>query len=239
MNIVIVGTAFPLRGGIAHFNALLSEALSARHAVRTITFKRQYPSFLFPGKTQEDSGEEPKAGPAPQLVDSINPLNWIDVGKMIRQEAPDLVIFKFWIPFFGPCFGTIARIAKRRTETKVLFICDNVIPHEHRPGDRVFTRFAFRGADYFIVQSNAVERDLKSFWPGAVYRNVPHPVYDIFGPSIGKHHARARLQIRRSNVILFFGYIRAYKGLTMLLEAMAKLGDEHDVLLMVVGEFYE
>jgi glycosyltransferase involved in cell wall biosynthesis len=239
MKILILGTAYPLRGGIAHYNALLASALAVRHTVEVITFRRQYPTLLFPGKTQQETGDIPIAEPAPRLVDSINPLNWIAVGRRIRRQKFDLIIFKFWMPFFGPCFGTIAKVARRGTDTKVLFICDNVIPHEHRPGDRAFTRYAFRQADCFIVQSGAVERDLKSFWPGAVYRNVPHPVYDIFGLPIGKQQARSRLEIRMPHVILFFGYIRAYKGLAVLLEAMAKLGDEQDVLLLVVGEFYE
>ena len=239
MNIVIIGTAFPLRGGIAHYNALLAEALSVRHSVRTITFKRQYPSFLFPGKTQEESGDEPKVGPAPQLVDSINPMNWIRVGKQIRREAPDLLIFKYWLPFFGPCFGTIARWARKNKKTRIFFICDNVIPHEHRPGDRAFTRYAFGAVDGFIVQSGAVEKDLSQFWPGARFKNVPHPVYNIFGESLPKEVARKQLNIEKKNILLFFGYVRKYKGLNVLLDAMPQILEKIDLTLMVVGEFYD
>jgi glycosyltransferase involved in cell wall biosynthesis len=239
MKILIVGTAYPLRGGIAHYNALLASALAQRHTVDVITFSRQYPSLLFPGKTQQETGDIPDARPAPTLVDSINPFNWIAVGRRIRRQRYDLLIFKFWIPFFGPCFGTIAKIAKKGTRTKVLFVCDNVIPHEHRPGDRAFTRYAFRQVDYFIVQSGAVEDDLKRFWPHAVYRKVPHPVYNIFGAPIRKEEARVRLQLTASHVVLFFGYIRAYKGLAVLLEAIAKLGDAQDIRLVIAGEFYD
>lgn len=240
MKIIIVSTAFPLRGGIAHYNALLAESLSAHgHEVQTVTFKRQYPSFLFPGKTQEESGEGIRATPAPQLVDSINPLNWIAVGRKLRQQKPDLLIFKYWLPFFGPCFGTIARVAKRGTGTKVLFICDNVIPHEHRPFDAAFTRYVFRAVDYFIVQSRTVERQLKEFWPGAAYRLAPHPVYNIFGSPVDKQEARRALGIRASRVLLFFGYVRAYKGLQVLIRAVAALPREMDLHLMVVGEFYD
>jgi glycosyltransferase involved in cell wall biosynthesis len=244
MKIVIVGTAYPLRGGIAHFNALLAEHLSKRHTVETITFKRQYPRMFFPGKTQDETGGASHAKPAPQLIDSINPFNWIRVAGMIREKKPDLLIFKYWLPFFGPCFGTIAKFAKRGTATKVLFVCDNVIPHERRPGDGVFTRYAFRHADYFIVQSEAVERDLLQLNPRAVYRKIPHPVYEIFGESIPKGEARKLLGIDAENVMLFFGYVRPYKGLMVLLEAMKELvngkwQEENDVLLLAVGEFYD
>ncbi|MGB6034021.1 MAG: glycosyltransferase, partial [Bacteroidota bacterium] len=144
MYCIIVGTAYPLRGGIAHYNALLASSLATRHRIETITFKRQYPALLFPGTTQEETGAGLHADPAPRLVDSINPLNWFSVGRLLRKRKPDLLIFKYWLPFFGPCFGTIARLAKRNHHTRVLFICDNVLPHEQRPFDDTFTRYAFR-----------------------------------------------------------------------------------------------
>jgi glycosyltransferase involved in cell wall biosynthesis len=237
MTIIIVGTAYPLRGGIAHYNALLASVLSRHHTVETITFKRQYPGILFPGKSQQETGATPDAAPAPMLIDSLNPLNWIAVGRMIRRRRPDLLIFKYWLPFFGPCFGTIARVATRGTDTKVIFICDNVIPHEHRPGDRIFTRYAFRTADGFIVQSDAVQKDLLDFWPQARFRNVPHPVYNNFGNRVETEDARETLGITAKRVLLFFGYVRAYKGLHVLLDAMPLVPP--DVHLLVVGEFYE
>ena len=239
MNITIVGPAYPLRGGIAHYNALLAEALGKHHTVNTITFKRQYPSLLFPGKTQRESGDTPSTPPAPELVDSINPLNWISVGRKLKRERPDLVILRFWLPFFGPCFGTIARRARSNGHTKVLYICDNVLPHEHRPGDRMFTRYAFSAADYFIVQSAAVERELKAIHPGASYRYAAHPVYNIFGTPIDKRAARKSLGISDDRVILFFGYIRRYKGVHTLIEAMHRLPPALPVRLLIVGEFYE
>jgi glycosyltransferase involved in cell wall biosynthesis len=245
MRIIIVSTAYPLRGGIAHYNALLASHLSKRHSVEIITFKRQYPKLFFPGKTQEESGGQlPQDGmtPAPQWVDSINPLNWIRVAREIRRRKPDLLIFKYWLPFFGPCFGTIARLAKRGTKIKALFICDNVIPHERRLGDVALTRYAFKPADYFIVQSDAVEKDLLRHFPAAKYRQAPHPVYEIFGAPMAKSAARKALGITARNVILYFGYIRPYKGVMVLLEAMAKLGQSQseigETLLLVVGEFY-
>jgi glycosyltransferase involved in cell wall biosynthesis len=238
MNIDILGTAYPLRGGIAHYNALLASALGARHRVETITFKRQYPAFLFPGKTQQESGEAPSVAPAPQLVDSINPLNWVRVGNILRTRRPDLLVFKYWLPFFGPCFGTIARVVRKNRHTKVICICDNVLPHERRPFDVSFTRYAFGAVDGFVVQSSAVERDLLRLVPGASYRRVPHPVYNIFGSGMPAAAARQRLGIEEERVLLFFGYVRRYKGLHVLLQAMPAILQTMQVRLLVVGEFY-
>jgi glycosyltransferase involved in cell wall biosynthesis len=239
MRILILGTAYPLRGGIAHYNALLASELGKRHAVETITFKRQYPSFLFPGKTQAESGGDLHADPAPQLIDSINPFNWWTVAREIRRRSPDLVIFKYWLPFFGPCFGTIARWVKRGTSTKVLAICDNVLPHERRPFDITFTRYAFAPVDAFIVQSDAVERDLLRFRPGAHARNVPHPIYNLFGRTVPKDRARSDLGLTAQRIILFFGYVRKYKGLHVLLDAMAAMDRALGIHLVVAGEFYD
>lgn len=238
MNVTILGTAYPLRGGIAHYNALLYEALSKKHFVDIITFKRQYPSLLFPGKTQMEADGELVRVESKPLVDSINPLNWIAVGNEINRRKPDLLIMKYWLPFFGPCFGTIARRAKKNRTTKVLYICDNVVPHEKRPGDTIFTRYAFNAGDYFIVQSDSVERDLKHFMPQANYTKVAHPVYNIFGERIEKAEARKQLGMGNERMLLCFGYVRAYKGLNVMLEAMAKLKD-FNVKLYVVGEFYD
>jgi len=246
MKIIIVSTAYPWRGGIAHYNALLASHLSKRHTVETLTFKRQYPKLLFPGKTQDESGaasQHDGIAPAPQLVDSINPFNWIRVAKEIRRRQPDLLIFKYWLPFFGPCFGTVAKFAKRGTRTKVIFICDNVIPHERRPGDIAFTNYAFRHADYFIVQSDAVEKELRQHFPAAKYRKAPHPVFEIFGAPISKAAARQELGLTAKNVILYFGYVRRYKGVLVLLQAMQHLKEWQaeigETLLLVVGEFYD
>jgi len=239
MKIIIVGTAYPLRGGIAHYIALLYRNLKQRHDVGIINFKRQYPKILFPGKTQEDTGEETIPVESEQVLDSINPLNWIRVAMSIRKKHPDIVIFKYWMPFFAPCFGTIAALCRWQTKTKVLFICDNVIPHERRFGDRFLTMFAFKFVDYFVVQSNAVEKDLIAFFPQAKYKHLPHPIYDIFGHGFSKQEAKSILNISADKVILFFGYVRAYKGLHILIEAMPNILQRIKVKLLVVGEFYD
>jgi glycosyltransferase involved in cell wall biosynthesis len=239
MNIHVLSTAYPLRGGIAHYVALLVDALRQRHTVNVSTFKRQYPAFLFPGTSQEEGGTEGTSAPAPQIMDSISPFNWITVGLRLRREKPDLIIFKYWLPFFGPCFGTIAAIARSNGHTRVLLICDNVIPHERRPGDILFTRYLLRFSDHFIVQSKIVEKDLLSLAPHAHYQLVAHPVYNSFGAPLGKQEARTLLGITESRVLLFFGYIRRYKGLHVLLEAFARLPKEGNIRLLVVGEYYD
>ncbi len=238
MNILILGTAYPLRGGIAHYNALLYTHLKRRHAVEIISFKRQYPKIFFPGKRQEEQGEPGLPVKSEQLIDSVNPLNWIRVGITLRRRNADVVIFKYWLPFFGPCIGTICALMKFRRKTKVVAICDNVIPHEHRPGDAMFTRYAFKFVDAFIVQSDTVEKDLLTAVENPRYKKVPHPVYEIFGLPIEKSEARAALNIRDEKVILFFGYIRPYKGLHVMIDAMKEVKKSFRVKLLVVGEFY-
>lgn len=239
MKILLLGTAYPLRGGIAHYNALLAQHLGKRHHVEVVTFKRQYPEFLFPGKTQRESGEPAIAIASEQHIDSINPLNWVRVGLKLRRRNADLVIFKYWLPFFGPCFGTICRLIRWGKTTRVLAICDNVIPHERRPGDQLFTRYAFGAVDAFIVQSDAVERDLHTMVKHPRYKKVAHPVYEIFGEPVSKGEARRQLQIPDGNVLLFFGYIRPYKGLHLLIDALNMLKQRLEVTALVVGEFYE
>lgn len=239
MKITIVSTAYPLRGGIAHFNGLLYNELSGEHQVKVITFKRQYPSLLFPGKTQFESGETVEKIPTEVLVDSINPVNWINVGNKIKKDAPDLLIFKYWMPFFGPCFGTISRIARSNGKTKVLVICDNVIPHERKPGDRSFTKYFFNAADNFVLLSKSVQQDLLKIKPGAKNSILPHPVYSNFGHPVAKDEARKYLKLDPAEkLILFFGFIRDYKGLDTLLEALALLKKKIPAKLIVAGEFY-
>lgn len=238
LKVVLVGTAYPLRGGIAHYFALLARHLSKRHSVTTVTFSRQYPAFLFPGKTQEEQDDGGASEPAAQLMDSVNPFTWISTARRIASMKPDVLVFKYWLPFFGPCFGTIAGLVRRWTGARIVFICDNVIPHERRIGDIVFTRFAFQFVDLFIVQSRAVEKELREFRHTANAVFVPHPIYEIFGGATAKARARTKLRITSKRVILFFGYVRRYKGLDTLLEALAFLRKALDVHLMVVGEFY-
>lgn len=241
MKITIVSAAYPLRGGIAqHTGILYSKLKNKGHIVNVITFKRQYPGIFFPGKTQvETSTERSVKIETEPILDSISPLSWIRGYKRIKQLQPDLIIFAFWMPFFAPCFGTICSFAKKNIDAKILYLCHNIIPHEKRIGDIALTKFAFRRADYFIVQSKPVQKDLLSLLPKANQRLVPHPVFDIFGDAMDKNVAKREIQIDDEMVILFFGYVRDYKGLDLLLRAMPEILREFKVKLLVAGEFYE
>ena len=238
MKITILSTAYPLRGGISHFVGLLFNELKKNHNTDIVTFKRQYPSIFFPGKSQIESGDTVEKIPTSVLVDSINPLNWIKVGLKIKKESPDLLIYKYWMPFFAPCFGTISRIAKKNKKTKVLVICDNLIPHESKLGDKALTRYFFRVVDFFIVLSKKVQQDLLNLMPQAQNKFLSHPIYSVFGDSVEKSVAKKYLHINEEKTILFFGFIRDYKGLDNLFEAIALLNDKIDLKLIVAGEFY-
>lgn len=239
MRIVLVGTAYPHRGGIAHYVALLARELTAAgHEVKVISFSRQYPSFLFPGKTQDDSGPETIRVDSERLIDTINPITWWRAGARIRALRPDLVAFKYWMPFFAPAYGTIVRRV-RGAGIRTCFILDNVIPHERRPGDIPLTKWAIGPVDAFIAQSKVVKEDLLSLRPDAPVAEVPHPVYSIFAPGSGRDAARARLGVTAREVALFFGFIRGYKGLMNLFRAVARIPRERDFQLLVGGEFYE
>jgi glycosyltransferase involved in cell wall biosynthesis len=240
VRIVLVGTAYPLRGGIAHYVALLYRTLKRRgHAVSVLSFKRQYPSLLFPGKTQKDEGEELIPVESFQVLDSINPITWIRAFFLLKRIRPDVVCFKYWMPFFAPCYASLAFGLRHLLRVPVVFLCDNIVPHEKKIADVFLTRLALLFPDSFIVQSKVVLDDLLAFKPDAVFRESPHPVYEIFPAPVPKAEARRRLGIREEKVILFFGYIRAYKGLRHLLEAMPDILKEVPLRLVVCGEFYE
>jgi D-inositol-3-phosphate glycosyltransferase len=255
MRILLVGSAYPLRGGIAHYIALVREALVRRgHEVRILTFKRQYPKLLFPGKSQEevDAGTQQLAARHEQLsatdivIDSINPITWFRAGAIAAKFEPDLILFKYWMPFFAPAYGVIARVAKRRAKKQgrrppmIVFIADNVVPHELRPGDLQLTRFAFRAVDHFIVHSDAVERELLRVDPHAKHTKLPHGIFEIFGEAMSREDARSILNLPQdAPVILFFGYIRKYKGLDILLRALPAVLERMPALRVVIaGEFY-
>ena len=239
LRFCIIGPAYPLRGGIAQYLAILYSLLEKEHEVSFISFKRQYPSFLFPGQTQMDPGK-PRIDVRPRaLIDSINPLSWYTAFRYVKKLKPHLLVFKWWIPFFGPCYASICFLARRFAGARVLFICDNVIPHEKRIVDRVFTWLAFSQVDYFVTLSNSVLQDLKTVKPEAVAVEIAHPSYGYF--TFGRTEpevARKALGVR-GKIVLFFGYVRPYKGVRYLLEAFARAREKVDASLLLVGEFYE
>lgn len=241
LRIAIIGTAYPYRGGLAAYNErLANEFARMGYEVTIYTFKLQYPSFLFPGKSQFSEDKAPDDLHIVRKINSVNPLNWILSGLRIRKSSPDLVVVKYWLPFMGPCFGTILRFIRYKRCTTVVSILDNVIPHERRPGDVLFTRYFIKACDAFIAMSKQVFSDLKKF-TNKPAKLVPHPLYDHFGTIVEKKVARQYLGLpQKEKIILFFGFIRHYKGLDLLLEAMY---DERikkaDIKLLIAGEFYE
>ncbi|WP_310392315.1 glycosyltransferase [Hymenobacter sp.] len=243
MRVVIIGPAYPLRGGLATYNERLARAFAeAGDEVRIVTFSLQYPDFLFPGQTQF-STEAPPADVAIEVsLNSVNPLSWLRVGQRLRAERPDVVVFRFWLPFMGPALGTVARLVRGNGHTRVVAITDNVIPHEKRPGDGPLTRYFLSACDGFVAMSRSVLGDLRRLGFGrkpALYR--PHPLYDNFGSIKPKSVARAALGLPdTTGYLLFFGFIRAYKGLDIMLEALAdKRLAELPIKLIIAGEFYE
>ena len=241
LNIIILGTAHPFRGGLASYNErLATEFQNQGHQVSIITFTTQYPNFLFPGKTQFSEEPAPAALKIKRLVSSINPLTWIKVGREIKRQKPDMLVFKYWLPFMGPCFGTIARIVKRNQTTKIITILDNVIPHEGRIGDKAFTKYFVKPIDAFISMSRKVENDLALFNTDRPRLFNPHPLFDNFGPKHSRDEALKFLNLDpKVNYILFFGIIRDYKGLDLLLKGFKKFDHKKfNVKLLVAGEYY-
>ena len=233
---------------MAHYNMLLYKYLSKKHNVKLFSFKRQYPEFLFPGKTQFETGEPSVKVPYEDnviAVDSINPFNWFFTALKIRKFKPDLLLFKFWIPFFAPCFFTISFFTKIFTKTKTFLMCDNVIPHERRFGDMFLIRLMFLTADYFMVLSDAVKKELLQFNIKKPYAMSRHPLYNQFGEAVDRNTAiefltnNYNIKFETERVLLYFGFIRKYKGLMYLLEAMPFILKQTDATLLVVGEFYE
>lgn len=238
MKIAFLSTFYPFRGGIAQFNALMYRELEKEHTVKAYTFKRQYPDLLFPGQTQYVT-EKDNADPIPseRVLDTINPITYCSTARKMRKEKPDLILTKYWMTFFAPSLGfVLGRMKNRALRISVL---DNVIPHEKRFFDSACNRYFLSRNDGFIVMSDKVLQDLLSIRPDAKYLRIDHPVYDQFGSKIDQKVACEKLGIEYSSdkkILLFFGIIRDYKGLDLLIEAMALLDDSY--LLIVAGEVY-
>ena len=241
MKIVILGPANPYRGGIAALNERLAlEFMKLGHEVVVFNFKLQYPGFLFPGKTQFTDDPAPEGLKILSRVNSINPFNWWMVGNELKKMSPDMVIVRYWLPFMGPALGSICRIVRQNKHTKVICIADNIIPHESRPGDRLFTHYFVKGVDGFIAMSREVLMDIDLFVKHPIKRLAAHPVYDHYGDIISKEEALKTLDLSPDyRYLLFFGFIRDYKGLDLLLEAMADSRlKSKSVKLIVAGEYY-
>jgi glycosyltransferase involved in cell wall biosynthesis len=245
-NIIILGPAHPLRpGGITTFNERLCRAfLAANHSCSIWSFSLQYPSFLFPGSSQFTDAPAPEGIAIHSEINSVNPINWIRVGNKLRKIKPDIIVVRYWIPLMGPCLGTILRIVKKNRHTQVVCIADNVIPHESRPGDRAFTKYFVQPVDSFVVMSKQVLQDLKTFTNKSA-QLLPHPLYDNFGVKEEMLVARKTLRDQfnlpvedSDQLLVFFGLVRHYKGLDILIDAL-KVTKSSKPKLLVAGEFYD
>ncbi len=246
-KVIIIGPAWPLRGGLATYDQRLAKAFNDEGYEASIySFSLQYPKFLFPGTTQFSSDPPPQGLDIQTVINSVNPANWIVVGNRIRRERPDLIVVRFWLPFMGPALGTILRIVRKNKQSRIIAITDNVIPHEKRFGDKSFTRYFLKACDAYITMSEKVMKDLRTFNQKKPAKQVLHPLYDNFGEPVPKSLAREKLGIdANGHLVLFFGFIRKYKGLDILLQAIKLLADRHDATqteipkLLIAGEFYE
>ena len=242
MKIIIVGTAHPYRGGLAAFNERLAhEYVRLGYDVEIYTFTLQYPSFLFPGKTQFTSEDAPSDLKITRKINSVNPLNWVSVGKEIKAKNPDKVIFCYWMSFMAPCFGTIARNCKSEN-TKCLAMVHNMLPHEPSLLDKLFPGYFVQAMDGFVAMAGSVVEDIKKFDKNNKPKLVfPHPIYDHYGKITSKTEASEALDLDpKFSYILFFGFIRKYKGLDLLIEAFADVRfRQFPVKLIIAGEFYE
>lgn len=242
MNIIILGPAYPYRGGPATFNNRLAlQFASEGHDVKVVTFTLQYPGILFPGKTQYSDAPAPQDIKISRKLNTINPFNWITTGNRIKRERPDILLLRYWLPFMGPSLGTVARIVRLNKFTKVICIFDNVIPHEKRPGDNLLTKYFVNSIDGAIVMSGTVQDDLRSFRINLPIKLTPHPLFDNYGLPSQLGEALSSLKLDQSySYLLFFGFIRAYKGLDLLIEAFSDDRFRKKKLrLIVAGEFYE
>ncbi len=241
-QIVLLGTTWPFRpGGIATFNERLARALiSEGNKVIIYTFSLQYPGFLFPGKGQYSDQPAPNDLEIRVRVNSINPFNWISVGKELQKLSPDLLIIRFWIPLMAPALGTIARIVRRNRHTRVIALVDNIFPHERRIGDLLLINYFVKSIDGFVTLSHKVLDDLKRLRPSSPSLCTPHPLYDNFGKAVSREEALKHLDLDPNyRFLLFFGFIRPYKGLDWLLTALADARIRKlPVKLLVAGEYY-
>ena len=241
-KIVILSPAHPLRGGIASSTERLATELQDQgFEVVIYSFTLQYPGFLFPGRTQYTDDPPPEGLTIRSRINSVNPFNWLSTGRELGRLLPDLVIVRYWLPFLAPSLGTICRLIRRNGHTRVIAIADNVVPHETRPGDAALTRYFTGAVDGFVILSRSVAEDVRRFAPGKPFEYVPHPVFDNYGPKTDRGSAISHLKLPPGGrYLLFFGFIRKYKGLDLLLHALAH-GRLRKIRphLLVAGEFYD
>jgi len=243
MRLALVTPAPPLRGGPVQYAAqLYAELVRRGHAVWVLGYRRQYPAFLFPGRSQREPSVAPLDLPNEPLFDPLAPFSWRRVAQRVQALALDGVLFQYWMPFFAPGYGAVAALIRRWTRTRTILLAHNIMPHEHQPGERLLTHWLVQRFDSFVVQLAIVRDDLLRLKPEARCAQAPHPIHELFDCPLTQADARAALGIpARVPLLLFFGYVRAYKGLGLLLQALAhitQVGALSSAHLLVVGEFY-
>jgi len=240
MKICLIGPSYPFRGGIAHYTTLLYRSLKKRHSVQFYSFKRQYPKFLFPGRTDKDSSDFLlKDDTAKPILDSCNPFSWLKVAFKIVGCNPDITIIPWWVIFWTPHFLTILFMLKMFSHTKILFVCHNVVEHEASFIKVLLSRLVLSKGDYYIVHSDEEKANLRKLIGNKPIKATFHPTYEFFNlDEIPKNVAKAKLEIDDKKVILFFGFVREYKGLKYLLGAMPEIVKNMNVRLLIAGEFW-
>ncbi len=240
MRIILIGPTYPFRGGISHYTTLLYRCLCKRHDVTFISFTRQYPRLFFPGKTDKDpSLTQIRTDGVVRMIDSMNPATWISTAAAVVKNDPDLVIIPWWVSFWAPQFWTITKIVRHYSDSKILYLCHNVVEHESKWVDKILTRFVLKTGDLFIVHSKEDHRRIFSMFPEAKVRRSYHPTYDVFNAGHFDPEEVRKLYDIKGNIILFFGFVREYKGLRYLIEALPKVLSKMKVTLLVVGEFWK
>ena len=237
MKITLIGPTYPYKGGIAHYTTLMYRALKARHEVTMVSSKLQYPKFLFKKEQKDYSNKSFCIEETQYLIHTANPFNWLSSAFKLKKMNADVIIIEWWHPYFAPCYYVMCKLLKK---TKILFLCHNVFPHERFPFDRILCKMVMKQGNYFVVQSHLDEKDLLSIKKDAKYVVTPHPTYNAFKmQNLSMEKAREQLGIAASGqAVLFFGFVREYKGLKYLLRAMPSIKKRFPHLqLWVVGDF--
>ena len=239
MKITLIGPFPPFRGGIADFNLALTNELTKSHEIQNINYTTQYPRLFFPGETQYKMGTATHLN-SERILSSINPLTWKKTARIIIAFQPNLILIHYWMPFFAPALIRLASVIKQKSSAQIIAICHNLVPHEKYWWNQFFMRTFIQKVDKFMVMSKSVEDELLKIKPNAEFQFSPHPIYNIFGKPIEKSVARKKLNLKSKNIILFFGLIREYKGLDILLKSIPQIQREIDnFCVVVVGECYD
>ncbi|MCI8926003.1 MAG: glycosyltransferase family 4 protein [Lachnospiraceae bacterium] len=236
-EIVLIGPVYPYKGGISHYTGLMYKALANKFDVTMVSYKVQYPKILFRKEQKDYTNDVFKIDKTNYWLNTVNPLNIIAVAKKINRMRPDLVVIQWWHPYFAPCYWILSRFLKN---TKILFICHNVFPHERFPMDKFLTKKALKKGNYYIVQSKQDEEDLKTIMKEPIYTRTVHPTYNAFKfENLSKEKARQLIQVKQTEkILLFFGFVREYKGLKYLIKALPLVKEKlENVKLLIVGDF--